>query len=227
MPERHPPAYLSASRLSSYAWCPAQFHRSYILGIKDPPSGEMAFGSAVHEGIEANLNGQDGELVFLRSWRTALTQLPDTQRPLFQGLSTRGLDLLSMVAGLDLQGESEKRIGVIHPEIPLPFIGYVDLWTEGHIYDFKTTRSGWSQKKADAQVFQPAIYSQAHIDTFGTIPRFTYVVLPRIAGPLQLVDGSRTGAQIFDAFERTREILARIEAGLFDCTCGRCEEPAA
>lgn len=226
MTEKHPPAYLSPSRLSCYDWCPAEFHKRYILKQDDPPTPERLFGTAVHKGIEAHFRDQDDELAFLRAWKDAKAELTAAQQVFGSGLAARGLELLEMVRNLDLHGEPEHRIGVIDPNIPLPFIGYTDRWSEGHIVDSKTTGYGWTQDKADAQLFQPAIYSQAHSDEYGSIPKFTFVVLPRIAGPVKLFDGTRTGHQILAAFTRAREIYDLIEARVFDCTCGRHQEAA-
>jgi hypothetical protein len=145
------------------------------------------------------------------------------------GLDQRGLELLEQVRNLNLSGEPERRVGVISDMIPLPFIGYADLWDEASktVYDFKTSGFGWSQQKADQQIFQPAIYSQAFADAYGYIPKFVFVVMTRSPGPVQTFDGTRTGDQIQDAFRRAREIYDLIEAKVFDCRCGKCGEQAA
>lgn len=225
--EKHPPAYLSPSRLSCYAWCPAEFHKRYVLKQDDPPTVERMFGTSVHKGLEALFKGEDAELAFLRDWRQSKRTLQAAEQVFGSGLDARGLELVEMVSNLGLQGVPEQHILIAAPDFNIPFIGYVDLWSEGHIYDFKTTGWGWSQDKADAQIFQPAIYSQAHADAYGSIPKFTFVVLPRMQGPVQLYDGTRTGDQILQAFDKAREIHEAIEAKQFDCRCGRHQEVAA
>lgn len=227
--EKHPPAYLSPSRLSTYQWCPAEFHRRYVLKIHDPSTPEQLFGVAVHKGLEAHYRGEDAELGFLRVWRAAKQSLTDAQQPLISGLDQRGLEILDMVRALGLQGEPERFISVTHPSFIIPFIGYVDLWDESSktIYDFKTAAYGWTQKKADEQVFQPAIYSQAVADAFGLIPTFKFVVAPRGFGPVQVFDGTRTGDQILAAFDQALEIHEAIEAKEFPCRCGKHEDAAA
>lgn len=227
--EKHPPAYLSPSRLSTYAWCPAEFHRRYVLGIKDPPTPEMCFGTAVHAGLEALFHGEDDELAFLRDWRAAKATLIAAGHGVSTDLDFRGLELLQQVRNLGLNGEPERRVGVVTTNIPLPFIGYADLWDEASktVYDFKTTGWQWTQKKADAQVFQPAIYSQAFADAYGYIPTFKFVVLTRIPGPVQVFDGTRTGQQILDAFDEAKRIYEAIEAQQFECSCGKHQEQAA
>lgn len=213
----------------SYAWCPAQFYRRYILGIKDPPTMEMLFGTSVHAGLEAMFHNEDEELAFLRDWRAAKATLTDVHPSFLLGLDERGLELLAQVRRLNIKGEPERRIGVVTHTIPLPFIGYADLWDAESktVYDFKTTGFAWSQKKADAQIFQPAIYSQAFADEYGYIPRFVFVVLTRNPGPAKVFEATRTGDQILAAFAQARWIYDQIEAGQFDCSCGKCEEKAA
>jgi hypothetical protein len=225
--EKHPPAYLSASRLTCYTYCPAEFYKRYILKRDEPPTPERLFGTAVHKGLEAHYNGGDSELAFLRAWREAKAELQAADQAFGTGLPERGLELLEMVRGLGLQGTPESWLSVVHPSIPLPFIGYADLWSEGHIYDFKTAGYGWTQSKADEQIFQPAIYSQAHADAFGSIPEFTFIVMPRISGRVQVLDGTRTGEQIEAAFARAREIYDLIEAQEWGCRCGKHQQQAA
>lgn len=225
--KNHSNAYLSPSRLSCYDYCPGEFRKRYILKKDQPPTPERLFGTAVHKGLEAQFTGQDDELAFVREWGAAKRELQQANQAFGSGLTERGLELLEMVRKLDLHGEPEHRIGVVHPEISLPFLGYVDLWAEGHIVDFKTTGYSWTQTKTDAQMFQPAIYSQAHADEFGSIPKFTFIVLPRIAGPAQILDGTRTADQIISAFECAKKIHELIEARVFDCTCGHHEAPIA
>lgn len=225
--EKHPPAYLSPSRLTCYTYCPAEFYKRYILKRDEPPTPERSFGTAVHKGIEAHFLNQDDDLAFLRAWRDEKEALTAADQLFGSGLTARGLELLEMVRSLDLAGIPEQKITVIHPAIHIPIIGYTDLWSDGHIYDFKTTGYGWTQDKADAQIFQPAIYSAAYAEQHNIIPKFTFVVLSRISGPAQFFDGTRTGDQILAAFDRAREILALIESKVFDCTCGRHLEQAA
>lgn len=225
--EKHPPAYLSPSRLSCYAYCPAEFHKRYILKQDDPPGVERMFGTSVHKGLEALFKDEDAELAFLRDWRAAKQTLQAAELVFGSGLDARGLEIIDMVSALGLTGESERFFMLTAPDFIIPFLGYVDLWSEGHIYDFKTTGRGWSQDKANEQIFQPAIYSQAHADVFGSIPKFTFVVLSRITGPVQLFDGTRTGDQILEAFDQARQIHEAIEAKQFDCRCGRHAEEAA
>lgn len=227
--EKHPPAYLSPSRLACYAYCPAEFYKRYILKQDEPPTPERLFGTAVHKGLEALYLGEDDELAFLREWRQSKQALTDAQQVFGSGLDTRGLELLELVRNLGIQGQPERFISIVREGFSIPFIGYLDLWDEATmtITDFKTTGYGWTQDKANAQVFQPAIYSQAIADVFGVIPTFKFVVLPRIQGDVQVFDGTRTADQIAAAFEQARQIHEAIEQQEFTCRCGKHNEQVA
>jgi hypothetical protein len=219
--EKHPPAYLSSSRLGCYSWCPAEFEKRYIENHDEPPTTERTFGVCVHRGFEAHFKGQDGDVAFIRAWREGVKELDEAGVAHGDALEMRGLEMLDQVRGLGLVGQPERFVSLCYPGFKIPFIGYVDLWGDGHIYDFKTTGYPWTQAKADAQIFQPAIYSQAYFDEHGFYPRFTFVVLTRIAGQIALLDGSRTGAQVRQAFEQARAIHECIESHEFDCKCGK------
>lgn len=229
--EKHPPAYLSPSRLSCYAYCPAEFEKRYILKQDEPPTPERLFGTAVHKGLEAHFLNQDDELAFLREWRTLRSTLTQDEQSFSKGLQSRGLELLEMVRNMGLSGNPEMHFMFTAPGFIIPFLGYIDLWDEATktVVDFKTAGYGWTQEKADAQLFQPAIYSQAIADEYSYIPAFKFVVLPRIQGPAQVFDSTRTGDQILAAFDRAREIHELIEQKVFDCTCKKhlAQETAA
>lgn len=214
------PSHLSPSQLACYALCPAIYHERYVQKIYPPAEPERLFGIAIHQALEAHYRGEDDELVFLKTWRESLMQLDQSLYPIISALKHRGLELLSQVRGLNLEGEPERKITVLAAQISVPIFGYVDLWGDNLIVDFKTTGYGWTQTKADAQVFQPAIYSQAYAEEHdGQLPRFSFVVLPRIEAPIQVLDATRTAGQIYTAFEQVRTIHQAIEAQQFECSC--------
>jgi len=217
---RYYPSHLSPSQLTLYRLCPVLYRERYVLNLFPPPQPERLFGVAVHAGLEAQFRGGDDEQVFLKTWRQHAATLDQNLYPLLPALRKRGLDLLEMVRELALQGEPERLISVVWPDFKIPMLGYVDLWGTHTVYDFKTAGYGWTQKKADEQLFQPAIYSQAYADEHGEIPEFKFVVLPRVPGPVQVLDATRTGAQIVEAFEEARRIHCAIEEQRWECTCG-------
>lgn len=227
--EKHPPAYLSPSRLSTYDRCPQLFYERYILKIPQQPTPEMLFGTAVHKGLEAHFRGEDDELAFLMTWRLMRKELATAGFPMTSALDQRGLELLAMVRALKLHGQPERKFIYAHDGFSIPLLGYIDLWMDGKIIDFKTSSYGWTQDRADSEIFQPAIYAQAYaIEMGGQIPEFEFIVLPRLAAPLQRFCGCRSPEQLKEAFVRARLIHLSIEAQHFDCICeGKYHQEAA
>lgn len=220
MPSIHPNPYLSASRLGTYDRCPELYRQRYVERLPQGPSFERDFGTAVHRGIEASYRGLDYEMAFLLAWRVAQKECRAAGITVPAWLTDRGLELIEAARSLGIPGEPEQRISLFLAGLSVPIIGYVDLVSDGAIYDWKTTAFGWGQERANREVFQPAIYAQAYAESHaGQYPTFTYVVLPRNGGTVQLRDGTRTTHQIFEAFERTREIHQLIEASDYACTC--------
>lgn len=226
----HRPPYLSPSRLAAYDRCPQIYRNRYVLKLVEPPSFEREFGTAVHKGLEAHYRGLDYEMAYLLSWRQAQKACKEASVLVPSWLTTRGLDLIEMVRSLGLDGTPEQRVGVLVAGISIPIIGYADLVGDGVIYDFKTTGWAWSQDKADREMFQPVIYSQAYAEAHdGQYPEFTFIVLPRNGGNMAKLDGTRGSRQVFETFERARAIHRAIEQQEFDCACkGKyCGEVAA
>lgn len=216
----HRPPYLSPSRLWAYDRCPQVYADRYILKLDQAPSFEREFGTAVHAGLEAHYRGVDYEMAFLIAWRLAQKTLKLAGATVPSWLTSRGLELIEMVRNLGLDGTPEQRISVIIQGVSVPIIGYADLITDGGIIDFKTSGWAWKEGRADKEFFQPVIYSQAYAEAHnGTYPTFTFIVLPRNGGMLAQLDGTRDSRQIFETFERVREIHKAIEAQHFECLC--------
>ena len=179
---------------------------------------------AVHAGLEALFRGQDYERAFLLAWREYLAAFPVERFPGIDALRGRGLEVLDCVRNLGLVGEPERQIIMTRSGFIIPFFGYADLWdpdpSRPRVVDFKTSGFGWTQKKADDQLFQPAIYSQAYLEEYGQLPVFEFVVLPRIPAPIQVLDASRSRDQIDAAFDKAFEIHCAIEDQEWGCTCG-------
>lgn len=217
--ERYGLGYLSASRLACYDRCPQLFHERYIQKLPHPPSVERQFGTALHKGLEAHFRGQDYEMAFLVDWRKSVLECRAAGLFVSPAFTQRGLQLIDQVRALGLQGEPERRINLVAAALGFPIIGYADLWDGTTVWDFKSTGAKWGSARAEREVWQPALYSQAIADELqlDTLPKFTFVVLPRIAGDVYTLDGSRTPGQVVDALDRAREIYQRIRREEFTC----------
>lgn len=214
------PHHFSPSSLTLYVQCPAAFKARYIDGIHEPTNLDMAFGKAVHAGLEAHFLGADGDTAFLAAWSIQQAEVRATGAAIPPGLSRTGLDLIAAVQRLGLSGEPEKKITVRLPDCA-PIIGVVDLWnTETNtIIDFKTARVPWAAGRADKALWQPALYSLAYQQATGRDPTFQFVVLPRDGGRVQLLDATRSVKQIAQAMQRFWRIVEDLEHDRFDCTC--------
>lgn len=53
-----PKPYLSYSQVSLYLQCPRRYERAYVRGERGPTTAAMAFGSAVHRGVEVAVKHQ-------------------------------------------------------------------------------------------------------------------------------------------------------------------------
>lgn len=224
------PRHLSPSQLWLYEHCPARWKARYVDGVVEPPTLPMEFGSAVHTGLEVHYQGGDGIGAFVASWSTRSAAIVARGETVGPGLEQIGARLVSQVMALGLRGTPERKILIESSElVGQPILGYADLWDEdgGTIVDFKTSAMPWTQKRADAAVWQPALYSLAFRSEVGILPRFQYVALGRRTGHVERFTTSRTEDQIMDAMVRAAAIAQHIRAQHWGCTCGRCGEQAA
>jgi hypothetical protein len=220
----------SASRFMLFEQCPILFKERYIDGVAIVPTEAMSFGSAVHMGLEAHFNGQDGIRAFRAAWKAYVHEIGGRVDP---NLTATGLTLIEQVIDLDLKGTPERGFSIdTNEEFGAPIIGFADLWDEagGVIYDFKTTIGAWSQTRAQKEVWQPCLYTQAFWDETGDLPTFEYIVLNRATGALTRFRREWTPdeylAQANAAWTRIGEIASAVAAD--DLTCkgnhGYCPE---
>lgn len=212
------PPWWSPSKFTCYDQCPQLFYERYVLHAKEAPSEAMQFGSAVHKGLEAHFNGTDGELAFRREWRLRSLELGQVDPK----LSKTGLDLISRVMDLGLDGIPERKVWVRTDDyLNAPLLGYVDLWcsVSNTIVDFKTTVGAWSAERAEKEMHQPCFYSWAYWQETGIMPGFEYIVLNRATGSLSRFKTERTGDQISAWLDRCREIAVAVAADQFACKC--------
>lgn len=210
--------------------CPSEYKSRYVDGVALELSEALVFGSSVHRALEAHYQGADAERAFLAAWRTESKLLPRVS-PNLTGI---GLDLLDKVIALDLRGVPERGFSLdMELLIGAPIVGAIDLWGDGVIYDFKTTRGVWSAERAQTETWQPVIYTQAYFQEVGEWPDFEYIVLNRVTGQLDRFRREWTidswAAQWSDAYGRMRQIAALVEAGDFACPrmhgyCPECGE---
>lgn len=224
--EAHPPAYLSPSRLSCYERCPQLFHERYILKQDQQPSVERQFGVAVHKGIEAHFRGQDYEMAFLVDWRKSVLECRRAGLFVAPAFTQRGLELIDEVRQLGLRGEPERKLIYPVAGLKIPILGYADLWDGTTVWDFKTAGAKWGEARVQKELFQPALYAYGLYQELELpeLPQFRFVVLPRIAGPVQILDGTKTEEQVYEILDLVQRIHDSIEREEFGCKGKSCQE---
>jgi hypothetical protein len=177
----------SATRFMLFDQCRSEFRARYVDGVAIEPTEAMCFGKAVHMGLESHYNGQDGERAFRAAWKAESAALAALGRVVQRGLTAIGLSLIDQVLDLGLKGVPERGFALdTNVELGAPIIGALDLYdaASGVIYDFKTTRGVWSQERAQAEVWQPMLYTWAVVEETGDWPAFEYIVMNRVTGKL-------------------------------------------
>lgn len=84
-------------------------------------------------------------------------------------------------------GESFKRI--LHENAWYAIHVEYDYYKDNHIYDLKTTSSisNWANLERE-NLIQPILYALVHSLEFGTIPEFSYVILPLDTEIIKVID---------------------------------------
>jgi hypothetical protein len=195
--------------------CPALFKERYLDGVPLVETEVMAFGKAVHLGLEQHFRGGDGERAFRAAWK----QFPATNST----LTGVGLTLLDKVFELQLSGEPERWFSLDTDELGAPTVGAVDLWDQVNhvVYDFKTTIGAWSQARAEREVWQPVLYTWAFVDVTDELPDFEYIVLNRATRALDRFHRKWTPDGYFEqmslAWGRMRTIAVMVSADVLAC----------
>lgn len=60
----------SHSMRAAYSKCPRYFKFAFVDGLGTPPSADMSFGTGIHTGSQAYLEGDDGSAVFKLYWES-------------------------------------------------------------------------------------------------------------------------------------------------------------
>jgi hypothetical protein len=210
----------SATRFMTFEQCPAEFKARYIDEQPFELTEALAFGKAIHVALEAYYQGRpDYELSFRREWKESSIELGGL---VHRRLVGTGLELLDKVIALDLKGIPEYGFALdVEEDLRAPIIGAVDLWGEGVVYDFKTTRGRWSQERAQLETWQPLLYSWAYWETTTVWPSFEYIVLNRVTGKLDRFRREWTEEQWLDEMNvlwvRMKLISAQVARGEFEC----------
>lgn len=223
--------HLSYSSISLYLDCPEAWRRKYIAKEPTDSTPALAFGSAFHGAIEAQLTtGQKAVDAWPAAWANALERGPvdfgfDTPETHFN----EGIRLLSnagvsqaidgFVARSDETGPMvERKVTLNVPGVPVPVIGYIDfISTDGVPCDLKTSSKSWTDGKAADSLqglFYLAALNQAGQNFHGW--RFRHVVFVKTKEPkVQVLENVHTPGELFFLFRMVSEVWKGITREVF------------
>jgi putative RecB family exonuclease len=237
--------YLSYSQISLMRSCPRKFAFSYIEKV--PPdfvSSSLIFGSAIHRALELYYRCRlEGTLIskpgmmaaYLNAWRSPE---PRPAKPIpvrfNKGEDERSLSeladriLTSFLAsplaepkGIILGIEEEITIEL---DATLPdLLARVDLVTETdnalHVIDFKTSRSRWTDQKAQEAGQQLLLYGLSVQDmcrSLGRAIKLHFAIITKAKKPVvQLIPVANDGVNSTSLTESVGQIWQAIQSGNF------------
>ena len=210
----------SATKFMIWEQCPGEFKARYVDQHPMEVTEAMAFGQAVHSGLEAHYRGDDGIRAFRAAWRVFQSQASTYD----QTLTRMGMDLIEQVVELGLSGVPERGFSIDTNEaLGAPIVGAIDLWgADGTTYDFKTTKGTWSQERAQKELWQPVLYTWARwLEEPEYGGDFEYIVLNRVTGTLQRFrrdwNADTINEQMNEAWDRMRLIHNDVWADRYQC----------
>jgi CRISPR/Cas system-associated exonuclease Cas4 (RecB family) len=237
--------YLSHSQLSTMRSCPRKFAFQYVEKVPgDFVPESLIFGGSIHSALElffrAKLEGLEvtsGALLaayhdgWKRQREAAGTRIPvrfnkdqteDTLHALAERMLTSFLaSPLTHPRGEILGIEEEPRIQ-LDPELP-DLLAIVDLVTRTdgavHVIDFKTSRSKWTEQKAQESAGQLLLYGTTvqkmsqHLDV---AVKLHFAVLTKGKKPVvQLIPIETDEQRIAELIDSVSQIWQAIQAGSF------------
>lgn len=221
--------HLSYSSISMFLTCSESFRRKYIAGEPTFSSPALAFGSAFHGTLQSHL--QNGAKL-IDTWQSKWAECSADEKIIWNGElpeqhCNEGIRLLSdktILAGIDSiraqyeGGAIERKIELRVPGVPVPVIGYIDVFLIGGIpADIKTSNKSWSDDRARSEQ-QPIFYLAALNQLGESVPNgtFTHFVFVKTKKPqFQEFSHAHSISEIFLLFKQIRSVWSAIEAGNF------------
>lgn len=226
------PRHLSASSVTKYLRCPAEWFFSYVKKIPQPENAPMLFGKAMHTAVQAFHEGRDAQAVFARAWlyeRQRMTELGIPYTPVYAELGPTLLALYEDDPLPDGTCEVSARLNV--PGIAVPIRLVLDLvYDEGRcIGELKTAGVPWEEGRAETE-FQGQLYrvcAEPLTDT--PLSSLTYTVLSVAPRPLLTrIVLPPANKELEDSVrEVCRVVLQSIAAGIWTprCAPSACRYP--
>jgi hypothetical protein len=226
--ETHGIDHLSASHVNLFVAQPALWAVSYLLKKRTPVGPAAHRGTAIEAGVEAGLFDPEMPVAecigIAESKYHSLTRLNADPR-VEKERSTIADSVRIALAELRQYGIPDKpadgegrqnKIIVQHPDLPIPFIGYIDFrWSQhGIIGDLKST-ARMPSEMSDAHARQGALYthSGSNMQT-----RMVYVTPKKICAML-VEDTDKHYADLIKAAKAIERFLSLSDDGEFLTHC--------
>jgi hypothetical protein len=221
--------HLSASSVSDYLACPLLWYGRRIAKWPEPASAAMAIGTAVHAALAAFHQGEDAELALLEAWKKVRPEGP-IAGSLERAIAALALYMDRTVPDV-IYDKCESFVKCHIPEVPIPFIGYVDLLTPNNeIHEWKTGAARWwTQDRVDTGI-QPTSYWWAFLQETGAPPaRIVLHAMNTARQPVTITryETQRTPAQLDGFIATVQDVYRHMLAQDLAATCakGRCRFP--
>jgi CRISPR/Cas system-associated exonuclease Cas4 (RecB family) len=210
--------HLSASSISDWLRCPALWYARRVLRTEEPPSLDLAIGSALHAAAEAHHKGEDAELALIKAWAEVRTANPP-HAALVRALTALGVYRAARPLADGEQPERFFRVAL--PGVPVPLIGFFDLDCLREVRDLKTTRAKWWTQQRVDESLQGTAYWYARGALKRPIKRVIFDVL-RIVEPIEItmLETTRSAQQVAEFLDTARRVYGEIQDAV---TAGRAE----
>jgi RecB family exonuclease len=232
------PKHFSPSSLGLYISCPRAYFYQYVCKIQLPQdSVHLVFGSAIHKAIET-FSGDISKAKLIYQLEFDKTKLTPKEYPKYDELLPIGekildrwfekSDFLNKVYDIapinqrELWIESVLENPLTGEKLTIPMKGRVDALTEKEqIIDYKTAGKLYDVNDEDFK-YQTKLYALAYWTEHRHLSgKIVYFVLPKnmkvldSATPIQVIDLQYTVEDLAEAFEKTKNLLIRIDSGDF------------
>lgn len=161
---------LSATSLATFASCPEQWRRKYLLKQPEKSFGARFIGSVDHQAnarlMDAKMHGQelDIEAIYRETWNAVLEKdgEPDWKDDDPVTMFERGVRMAKLYQEtVDVKPVAiESRFDVTVPGVAVPIVGYIDVCEADKIRERKTTDKMMRKPKAKWR-FQGLVYQYA------------------------------------------------------------------
>ncbi len=225
---KSPPAYISASQISTFLFCPVSYRISYTeLEEREPPNIYMVFGSAMHKALAINfeqkikskkdLSAEEVSTKFEEAFNEEIKgcTIPKYANPNAMRIEaeTMVIEYMAKVAPKIKPLKVEYKFEIPLKKYPITIMGFIDVITEdGIIKDHKSvgksTEKKWTQNAVDDNL-QLSLYAVAFRKLFKKKEKCLHIdLLPRNNAPVfRSIETIRTDEQL----EQVLELATKIQ----------------